>query len=391
MLVFILFKWDYNNGGNSEKKEESIMKKNLIVYLTRDLDHDIDYKALADEVGFAVVAIDQKSKESNEAAKQMIAALKENGIAYGVVTTLTATNLDDVHDEAYLYFDRALSAGADKDTWFFINVEEPKISGMRIADMRSAVAQFHKALSEAGARHIGIQLKEHEAKRAEIKLNKFEVVCAVDHNENDGKHHPFDKKMFGYPEIHQYTAAGKLKAIPHHDVTLAHCEDNFSIEQLVAAEPVHGKYMTTRPYQIKLKENVNFYSDKELQHEEGRYSIGEELVIKDLYFDPTLRTSSLKTEHDTWITGARQMVETTYFECPSHIDQELTLKVPTGVYSSTEFDNQTFMEDEHAGTHFKVVGIARAESGKPRLAINREKDGHPLYITARKDVIKFEK
>lgn len=367
------------------------MKKNLIAYLNHDLAHDINYKELADEVGFVVVEISQKSKEANEAAKEMIQALKENNIAFGVVSTLIATDLDDVHDEAYVYYDRAKSAGADNDTWFFINVEEPKISGMRISDMRSAVAQFHKALNEAGVRHVGIQLKEHEAKRAGIKLHKFDVVCAVDHNENDGKHHPFDKKMFGFPQLHQYTAAGTLKAIPHHDVALAHCEDSFSIEQLIDAEPIHGQYMKKKPYEVRLKENVTFYSDKELNNEEGRYPTGEELVIKDIYIDPVLNTSSLETDKGTWITGARQMVETTYFECPSHIDQELTLKKPAGLYSSTEFDNQTLMEEEHAGTKFRVRGMERAESGKVRFAINREKDGHPLYVTARKDVVTFNK
>lgn len=351
------------------------MKKKEFIVLPKDESLTTDYAKLAEEVEYVIVPVQDGLAHQDKACKEVICGLRSAKIPFGVSATVNATNEHDMRDEAVRYYKRAEGLGVTKDQWFFVEV-----TGETMPDMRAGVAHFVRSLKEAGVEHVGLRIKHHMMKKLMLDLTLFDVVDAIEHE--DPNDHHLDQKAFHHPGMHEFTDNAKVAAIEGR-ISEGHCENGFTVGQLTA-EKHCNRFYKKAPYAVKVKESIPFYRDENLKEEVGKYPTGEVLHLKDIHCLGGHRTS-VKTKEGTWILAQKDVLISTYYECPCLIGREIEAKVDVIVYSAAEFDNQNRMREDRAGKKFKVKGIAYDHAGTPRFEINEEKDGHPLYVSASKE------
>lgn len=350
-----------------EKKEFIVLPKSGVA--------SIDYHKLAEEVSYVIVPIQDGLEHETHAEKEIIQGLKSVGLPFGVSATFNSTEEHDARDEAVRYYKRAEGLGIENQQWFFVEVEAETMP-----TMRNGVNHFVRVLRENGVECVGLRIKKNVMKKAMLDLNMFDVVDAIEPNEEA---HHIENHLFHNPGMHEFTEDSHVSALPVH-VAEGHCENGFNIYSLVNARVCDAFYKKA-PYEVKVLETISFYEDAELTKEKGTYETGQLLQLKGIHSCEG-HCAALETKEGTWVLADRNLLASTYYQCECLVGKEIEAKVPVTVYSAAEFDDQNRMDEYHVGKQLKIVGLAHAHSGEPRFEINEKKDGHPLYVTASKEV-----
>lgn len=355
--------------------------KNEWLVLTEAVMTAIDYEALKNDVSYVIVPVTDKEGKELAIAKDVIAKLKDNEISFGLTTTFNVHDMDEVGDAARLFYKQIESVGADpKKQWVFVEVDDECVSRMR-----EAVSHYCHLLRDLGVNYLGLRAKKHVMTRFMIDFELFNVIDAIEYDMNENN---LDRHAFHHPQLHEYTDRGRIKAIDG-DVILGHCEDNFNIETLVSSDRYTNHWFEEKPYEVKVKNSILFYNDEALSDEKGTYPTGDVLQIKRLIKKAS--GNVFETKEGTFIQADRYALDTLYYEDPQLVGAEIMTTRTVRVYSEREFNPTTELDEYREGKEFHIRGLVHDRDGRPRFEINKDEEGHHLFITAKKDAVKILK
>lgn len=355
------------------------MKNDNWLVLTEDTMKNVDVMKLKDSIPYVIVPItDKKGKELKE-ARTLITQLKDIKMPFGITTTFNVTNMDSVGDAARLLYKQSESVGADaKKQWFFIEIDDECVSRMR-----EAVSHYCHLLRDLGVQYLGLRAKKHVMERFMLDTELFNVIDAIEYDSNENN---LDRHAFHHPQLHEYTDRGHVDGVEE-DVILGHCEDNFSIDQLIQSDRYTNHWFTEKPYEVKVKNSILFYNDADLSDEKGTYPTGEVLQIKDIINKG--QNTVFETKEGTYILADRNVLDTVYYEDPQLVGAEIETTRTIHVYNEREFNKMTELDEYREGKHFRIRGLVYDRDGRPRFEINKDEEGHHLFITAKKDASKI--